>query len=203
MILPSEVLQDMKKTHLLSMLCILLCLFGCTHAEPMVSVSDTVKLYLSALKKQDSKSMTAYMEQAKTYDFTIEQAEVEKIGVDKQIVQQFYEHIFDFSFTLDPEKLNENGAEISAYIKTYHIMPLLEEAVRKHKEEFKQINGEEISDEEKSDKIANIIIRSFEQAKKERDFVFVFHLKIENREWKILQEDEDAFIEQLFSIQEN
>ena len=68
--------------------------------------------------------------------------------------------------------------------------------------EFEQINGEDISEEEKNEKIANILIQSFENAKKDRDFVFVFHLKIENREWKILQEDEDAFIKQLFSMQE-
>lgn len=202
MIYKSEVPEDMKKTHLLSIVSILLCLFGCAKSEPMLSISDTVKLYLSALKQQDSKMMSTYMEQAKTYDFTIEQAEAEKIGIDKQVVQQFYQHIFDFSFTLDPEKLNEDGAEISAYIKTYHISPLLEEAVNKHKEEFKQINGEDIREEEKNEKIANILIQSFENAKKDRDFVFVFHLKIENREWKILQEDEDAFIKQLFSMQE-
>lgn len=178
-------------------------LFGCQKEmevkAPEVGVSDTMKLYLSAIKEQDGLEMSKYTEQEHGLDFRIEEADAQALGMNIETAQDLYQYVLDFNYTLDPEAIQEQTASIVVHVSAYPIDETLNKAVEEHKEEFGEINGEDLNEEEKNNKIAAILVSSFANAEKTYTFDYTFHLTLVDQVWKIKEEDGEEFYQALFA----
>lgn len=180
-----------------------ICLCGCQKEPevkaPEVSVSDTMKLYLSAIKEQDGLEMSRYTDQEHGLDFRIEEADAQALGMNIETAQELYSYVLDFHYTMDPETIQEQTASIVVHVSAYPINETLNNAVEEHKEEFGEINGEDLNEEEKNNKIASILVASFANAEKTYTFDYTFHLTLVDQVWKIKEEDGEGFYQALFT----
>lgn len=184
--------------------CIMLSIItGCSgpveKKEPERSVQDTLRYYLDAMKQQDGLAMAEVTLTEEGFDFSIQQEDMDALGLDLENAQKFYAYLLDFDYDLKEAEEQEKEASIGVSVSTYALRDVLNQAVEEHQEMFGEINGASISEEEKNKQIAEILISSFAEAEKTHSFEFTFHLKLINHVWKIQNDDELPFYEQLFS----
>lgn len=177
------------------------CLFGCqtVEKEPEVNVPDTLSLYLDAIKKQDGLKMSEHTVDGHGLDFSIDESDAQAVGMNVEIAKDLYQYVLDFTYELVPATINEKEATITAHISAYPIEATITKAVEDHKEEFGKINGEDIGEDEKNNKIARIITDSFKEAERSYTFDYTFHLVVMDQEWKVKEGDGEAFYQALFA----
>lgn len=174
----------------------LILLLGCQKkTAPDVSPSQVVDAYLLAMKAQDGNEMAKYTLSGKGDDFSISEEDASAIGLEQEVLQQFYAHVLSFTYTITEEsiQLEEDRAEVVVHVQTYDVLSVLNAGVEAHKEEFGNIKGGAGSDEEKSHKIAEILIKEFETAEQTYDSTYTFSLDLAQDAWKIKDEEATAF----------
>ncbi len=197
-----------KKGILIALLCMLLTAVGCQQqseeeVKPQRSPSDTVKLYLDAIKAEDGLAMAQLTVDHSGMDFTISEAEAQGLGLDQANLQKLYAEILAFDYTIEQEIVHDHNAEISVNIQAYDINQVINDIVTKNEEAFGEINGEDADEKAKNQKIADIMIAEFAKAEKTSSFTVVFHLQLVDQTWLIQAEDASTLITQLFNSKSN
>lgn len=175
---------------------------GCESEAPIqrvVSVSDTTKQFLNALRVQDGLTMAELTVSREGFDFTISESDAQAIGMGQVQAQRFYKQIWKFEYSLGSETVNEDHAQIKAYIHAYDIEAILNETVAANQEVFASIDEENISEEEKNAKVADILIQAFTSQEKTYQFEIIFHLQRIDGVWLIENEDALTFVNTLFT----
>ncbi|MCI9312284.1 MAG: hypothetical protein HFE68_02855 [Erysipelotrichaceae bacterium] len=179
-----------------------LCLWlgGCEEQarQRSISISDTTKQYLNAIQLQDGLRMAELSVDQVGFDFTISASEAAAIGMGQVQTQRFYKQILQFEYSLGTEIINEDHAQIQAFVRAYPITTVLEECAVAKADEFAAIQKENMSDTEKNAKIADVFIAAFAEYEKTYQFEITFHLQRVDEVWLIENADAQEFIEQLF-----
>ncbi len=133
------------------------------------------------------------------FDFTISEGDAQAIGMVQEQAMRFYKQILQFEYSLGAETVNEDHAQIKAYINAYDIDTILKETVSANQEAFASIYEENISEEEKNTKVADILIQAFTSRERTYQFEVTFHLQLIDGVWLIENEDAMTFMNTLFS----
>lgn len=194
-------MKIVRKLFVWGMALLLIC--GCSQGEeiseaPALSVTETMTQYLNALKKQDGMSMAELTVEHSGFDFTISEADAQELGMDLATARKFYEQLLTFEYTMDKETVNGNQAEIVVHISTYDLDQVLADIVEAHKEEFGEIYDMDLTEDEKNQKIATIIVDAFSEEARSYQFDVTFHLQLIDQVWLIDNADEQALFQSLF-----
>jgi len=176
-------------------------LAGCSDKSqqvPDVSANDTLKQYLHAMKEQDGLAMAEWSVDHTSFDFTVSDTDAQEIGLNKEIVQAFHQQLLTFTYASDPEKVADDRAEITIHVSAYDINQIVNDTVEEHKDEFGEINAEDISEEEKNSKIADILVKAFKDKDKTYTFTMTFHLRLVENVWLVENADALTFVDMLF-----
>lgn len=196
-----------KKGILVVFLCMIFLTVGCQQqseeGKPQRSINDTVKLYLDAIKAQDGFAMAELTTDHSGMDFTISEAEARSLGLDQANLQKLYTQILTFDYTIDQETVHDLNAEVSVKIQAYDINQVINDIVTKNAEAFGEINGEDIEEDAKKQKIADMMTAEFAKAEKTASFSAVFHLQLIDQTWLIHAEDAGTLIDKLFNGKDN
>lgn len=167
--------------------------------QPKITAADTMTKYLDALIDQDGMTMADLSVEHSGYDLTFTEADAQKLGMDSATASKFYEQLLNFRYTLEPETVNGDQAEIVAHITTYDLNQVLSDVTEAHKEEFAEIYDQDIEAEAKNQEIAKIIVDAMAEAERTYQFDFTFHLQLVDQEWLIVNEDGKNLFKELFS----
>lgn len=168
--------------------------------EPKQSPKEVLQLYLEAVKKQDGLTMADYTLDHSGVDFTISEEEAKTWGLRSESMQKLYVQLLNFTYKSDEAVINEPKAEIKLYVQAYDVSKVLEDIVKKQEENFQEINGDDLSDADKNQKIADIIVEEFQNAERTKSFDLIVHLQLAENEWLIDPKDEAKLLEMLFAI---
>lgn len=195
----------MRKRFLQCAMLMLLILCGCksqTKPAPVHTPDEVMQLYLEAVKQQDGLTMAEYTIDHNGIDFSISDEEAKAMGLQKDIMQKLYDYLLNFTYTNDVAAIKDTTAEIKLHIKAYDIQKCLSDIVKKKEESFQEINGDDLSEADKNQKIADIIVNEFKNAKRTYKFDVVFHLQLVENEWLINSQDEAKLMDNLFMLKE-
>lgn len=194
-----------RKHGIIRIILLLALLTGCYKAEvqtqPEVSFQTVMTQYLTAIKQQDEQALASMRIDATPIDFKVSESEAETLGMSIENAQKFYQKVMAFEDEIIATTDLGDEATCEVHIKTYDISRILADAVAAHEEEFQKINEKDLSDTEKNDQIADILLASFEQANRTYEFQLTFTLKKTSEGWKV-SKVEDAFFQLLFSSTE-
>lgn len=192
----------MKKNRIVWIVCSIFLLIGCQKKEaPQVTPVQVLDSYLAAMKAQDGSEMAKYTKSAKGDDFTISEEDAAAIGLRGELLQEFYSYVLAFTYDIDKEEiqLEEERASVDITLHTYDIMAVLNAGVEAHKEEFGKIKGEEGSDEEKSQRIAEILIQGFADEPQSYEAAYTFTFVLVEDAWKLQDEELSSFYQLLLN----
>lgn len=181
--------------------CILL-VVGCQKKEPpVITPSQVLDTYLTAMKAQDGNAMAKVTESGKGDDFTILEEDAASIGLSGEVLQDFYAYLLSFTYTINTEsiQLKEDKASVDVTIQTYDILSVWNAGVEAHKDEFGKIKGGEGSDEEKSQQIATILIKEFENAEQSYTAPYTFQFVLVEDTWKLKDDELSSFYQILLN----
>lgn len=192
----------MKIYKIIGVVCSLFLLIGCQKKEaPITPPAQVLEEYLTAMKAQDGNAMARYTLSEKGDDFTISEEDAAAIGLRGELLQDFYSYVLTFTYEIDKEEiqLEEERASVDIILHTYDIMAVLNAGVEAHKEEFGKIKGEAGSDEEKSQRIAEILIQSFADAAQSYEASYTFTFVLVEDAWKLQDEELSSFYQLLLN----
>lgn len=175
---------------------------GCQKkTPPEIPPTQVLDSYLAAMKAQDGVEMAKYTQSGKGEDFSISEEDAKAIGLSGEVLQEFYRHVVSFQYTITQEQLQleEDRADVIIHVQTYDILSILNAGVEAHKEEFGNIKGGEGSDEEKSHKIAEILIKDFEDAEQTYEADYTFPFVLQDDAWKIKDDEASSFYQVLLN----
>lgn len=192
----------MKIYKIIGVVCSLFLLIGCQKKEaPITPPSQVLEEYLTAMKAQDGNAMARYTLSEKGDDFTISEEDAAAIGLRGELLQDFYSYVLTFTYEIDKEEiqLEEERASVDIILHTYDIMAVLNAGVEAHKEEFGKIKGEAGSVEEKSQRIAEILIQDFADAAQSYEASYTFTFVLVEDAWKLQDEELSSFYQLLLN----
>lgn len=169
-------------------------------AEPKQSPKEVLQLYLEAVKKQDGLAMADYTLDHSGVDFTISEEEAKTLGLRRESIKKLYAQLLNFTYKSDESSIYETKAEIKLHVQAYDISKVLADIVKKQEENFQEINGNDLSEADKNQKIADIIIEEFQHAERTKSFDLVVHLELVENQWLIDPKDEAKLLGMLFAV---
>lgn len=193
----------MRKRFLPCMMLVLFLLCSCkaqTEPQPQYSADEVIQRYLDAVKKQDGLTMAKYTLDHSGVDFTISAEEAKALGLSQDSMQKLYKHLLNFSYQSEQAIQKGSNTEIKVHITAYDFQEVLSDIVKEKKESFQKINGSDLSEKKKNQKIADMIITEFKNAERTYRFDIVFHLQLAENEWLIDPKDEAKLLEKLFLL---
>ena len=191
----------MRKRILSIVMLSMLFICGCSSEEkamPEQSPKEVLQLYLEAIKKQDGVTMADHTSDQSGVDFTISEEDAKAWGLNKESMQKLYAQLLNFTYTCDEAVINETKAEIKLHVKAYDLSEVLSDIVSKQEENFQAINGDDLSEADKNQKIADIIIEEFQKAERSKSFDMTMRLQLVDNKWLIESQDGAKLLEQLF-----
>ena len=191
----------MKKRILSIVILSMLVICGCRSEEkvmPEQSPKAVLQLYLEAIKKQDGMVMADHTSDQSGVDFTISEEDAKVWGLNKDSMWKLYAQLLNFTYTCDEAVVNETKAEIKIHVQAYDLSEVLTDIVSKQEETFQAINGDDLSEADKNQKIADIIIEEFQNAERSKSFDMTMRLQLVDNKWLIESQDGEKLLEQLF-----
>ena len=194
-------MPDMRKLILSIVILSMLFICGCRSEEkvmPEQSPKAVLQLYLEAIKKQDGMVMADHTSDQSGVDFTISEEDAKVWGLNKDSMWKLYAQLLNFTYTCDEAVVNETKAEIKIHVQAYDLSEVLTDIVSKQEETFQAINGDDLSEADKNQKIADIIIEEFQNAERSKSFDMTMRLQLVDNKWLIESQDGEKLLEQLF-----
>lgn len=191
----------MRKRILSIVILSMLFICGCRSEEkvmPEQSPKAVLQLYLEAIKKQDGMVMADHTSDQSGVDFTISEEDAKVWGLNKDSMWKLYAQLLNFTYTCDEAVINETKAEIKIHVQAYDLSEVLTDIVSKQEETFQAINGDDLSEADKNQKIADIIIEEFQNAERSKSFDMTMRLQLADNKWLIESQDGEKLLEQLF-----
>ena len=191
----------MRKRILSIVMLSMLFICGCSSEEkvmPEQSPKEVLQLYLEAIKKQDGVTMADHTSDQSGVDFTISEEDAKVWGLNKDSMWKLYAQLLNFTYTCDEAVVNETKAEIKIHVQAYDLSEVLTDIVSKQEETFQAINGDDLSEADKNQKIADIIIEEFQNAERSKSFDMTMRLQLVDNKWLIESQDGEKLLEQLF-----
>lgn len=191
----------MRKRILSIVILSMLFICGCRSEEqvmPEQSPKAVLQLYLEAIKKQDGMVMADHTSDQSGVDFTISEEDAKVWGLNKDSMWKLYAQLLNFTYTCDEAVVNETKAEIKIHVQAYDLSEVLTDIVSKQEETFQAINGDDLSEADKNQKIADIIIEEFQNAERSKSFDMTMRLQLVDNKWLIESQDGEKLLEQLF-----
>ena len=191
----------MRKRILSIVILSMLFICGCRSEEkvmPEQSPKAVLQLYLEAIKKQDGMVMADHTSDQSGVDFTISEEDAKVWGLNKDSMWKLYAQLLNFTYTCDEAVVNETKAEIKIHVLAYDLSEVLTDIVSKQEETFQAINGDDLSEADKNQKIADIIIEEFQNAERSKSFDMTMRLQLVDNKWLIESQDGEKLLEQLF-----
>lgn len=191
----------MRKRILSIVILSILFICGCRSEEkvmPEQSPKAVLQLYLEAIKKQDGMVMADHTSDQSGVDFTISEEDAKVWGLNKDSMWKLYAQLLNFTYTCDEAVVNETKAEIKIHVQAYDLSEVLTDIVSKQEETFQAINGDDLSEADKNQKIADIIIEEFQNAERSKSFEMTMRLQLVDNKWLIESQDGEKLLEQLF-----
>ena len=191
----------MRKRILSIVILSMLFICGCRSEEkvmPEQSPKAVLQLYLEAIKKQDGMVMADHTSDQSGVDFTISEEDAKVWGLNKDSMWKLYAQLLNFTYTCDEAVVNETKAEIKIHVQAYDLSEVLTDIVSKEEETFQAINGDDLSEADKNQKIADIIIEEFQNAERSKSFDMTMRLQLVDNKWLIESQDGEKLLEQLF-----
>lgn len=191
----------MRKRILSIVILSMLFICGCRSEEqvmPEQSPKAVLQLYLEAIKKQDGMVMADHTSDQSGVDFTISEEDAKVWGLNKDSMWKLYAQLLNFTYTCDEAVVNETKAEIKIHVQAYDLSEVLTDIVSKQEETFQAINGDDLSEADKNQKIADIIIEEFQNAERSKSFDTTMRLQLVDNKWLIESQDGEKLLEQLF-----
>ncbi len=191
----------MRKRILSIVILSILFICGCRSEEkvmPEQSPKAVLQLYLEAIKKQDGMVMADHTSDQSGVDFTISEEDAKVWGLNKDSMWKLYAQLLNFTYTCDEAVVNETKAEIKIHVQAYDLSEVLTDIVSKQEETFQAINGDDLSEADKNQKIADIIIEEFQNAERSKSFDMTMRLQLVDNKWLIESQDGEKLLEQLF-----
>lgn len=185
-------------------LCIMLVtvLSGCQNEEviqpPKQEANEVLTMYLEGMKEQDGVVMSSYTSSGNGDNFAISDADAETIGLSKDSLKEMMSAIFNFSYTIEEKEAEATSTskQFNVHIQTYDVMKVLSDTIDANKKEFGEIQKKKISDIEKNQEIATILVQAFSSAPQAYEADFTFTLSLLENEWKV----EDANIQDFYAL---
>ncbi len=191
----------MRKRILSIVILSMLFICGCRSEEkvmPEQSPKAVLQLYLEAIKKQDGMVIADHTSDQSGVDFTISEEDAKVWGLNKDSMWKLYAQLLNFTYTCDEAVVNETKAEIKIHVQAYDLSEVLTDIVSKQEETFQAINGDDLSEADKNQKIADIIIEEFQNAERSKSFDMTMRLQLVDNKWLIESQDGEKLLEQLF-----
>ncbi len=191
----------MRKRILSIVILSILFICGCRSEEkvmPEQSPKAVLQLYLEAIKKQDGMVIADHTSDQSGVDFTISEEDAKVWGLNKDSMWKLYAQLLNFTYTCDEAVVNETKAEIKIHVQAYDLSEALTDIVSKQEETFQAINGDDLSEADKNQKIADIIIEEFQNAERSKSFDMTMRLQLVDNKWLIESQDGEKLLEQLF-----
>ncbi len=191
----------MRKRILSIVILSMLFICGCRSEEkvmPEQSPKAVLQLYLEAIKKQDGMVIADHTSDQSGVDFTISEEDAKVWGLNKDSMWKLYAQLLNFTYTCDEAVVNETKAEIKIHVQAYDLSEALTDIVSKQEETFQAINGDDLSEADKNQKIADIIIEEFQNAERSKSFDMTMRLQLVDNKWLIESQDGEKLLEQLF-----
>lgn len=195
----------MKKRFLWIWMLTLSVVAGCcgepqAELKPKQTPQEVLQLYLEAVKKQDGLTMAEYTTDHSGIDFTISEQDAKTWGLHQDSLKKLYAQLLNFTYTCDDAIITETTAEIKVHVQAYDIQKVLADIVAAQEETFQEINGDDFSEADKNQKIADIIIDEFRHAERSRSFELTMHLQLTENEWLTDAKDGTKLTELLFAM---